>query len=104
MEQRTQTESEQPAKVYQLDAVMVKVTEVNNKLDTLLQQTSGLVTTSQLSGTEQNINEKIKEEVEKIHLEYGPLKRNMNWLFRTIAGEAIIIVGEAIIMYIALKR
>lgn len=104
MEQRSQAESEQPAKVYQLDAVMNKVLEVNGKLDMVLTQTSGLVTTSQLSASEQNINEKIKEEVEKIHLEYGPVKRNVNWMFRTIVGEATIIIGEVIVMYLALKK
>lgn len=104
MEQRSQAESEQPAKVYQLDAVMNKVLEVNGKLDMLLTQTSGLVTTSQLSASEQNTNEKIKEEVEKIHLEYGPLKRNISWLFRTIIGEAAVIIGEVIVMYLALKK
>lgn len=104
MEQRSQAESEQPAKVYQLDAVMNKVLEVNGKLDMLLTQTSGLVTTAQLSASEQTTHEKIKEEIDKIHLEYGPLKRNINWLFRTIVGEAAVIIGEVVVMYLALKK
>lgn len=104
MEQRSQEESEKTVKVYQFDAVMSKVVQLDKKIDTLLAQTSGLVTTSQLSASEQNLNEKLKEEIDKIHLEYGPLKRNINWLFRTIVGESAIIIGEVIVMYLALKK
>lgn len=86
MARRTQQESEQPAKVYQLDAVEGKVDNMNDKLDKLLQQTSGLVTTGQLSQAEKEVREKIKEEVDKINLEYGPMKRNADWLFKTVVG------------------
>jgi len=86
MTSRSQQESEQPAKVYQLDAVDKKVDSMNEKLDTLLQQTSGLVTTNQLSQTERELREKIKEEVDKVNLEYGPMKRNSDWLFKTVVG------------------
>lgn len=45
---RPQDESEQPAKVYQLDAVENKVDTAIGKLDAILKQTSGVVTRKQM--------------------------------------------------------
>jgi L-lactate utilization protein LutB len=48
MTRKSQDELEQPAKVYQLDAVETKVDQAISKLDTLLEQTSGVVTHKQM--------------------------------------------------------
>lgn len=96
---RPQDESEQPAKVYQLDAVENKVDQVNEKLDTLLKQTSGLVTVSQLAGSEKAMKEQISEEVEKIHLKYGPMKRNLSWFIKASVVQMLAIIGQAIIIF-----
>jgi hypothetical protein len=104
MAARTQDESEQPAKVYQLDAVDRKVDDINGKLDTLLQQTTGLVTTNQLSQTERELRDKIKEEVDKIHLEYGPMKKDLKWFLRAAVAEALLIAGELVSLYLISKK
>lgn len=101
---RSQTESEQPAKVYQLDAVDKKVDEALGKLDTLLTQTSGLVTPAQLTASEKKLEEKLSEEVTKIHLEYRPMKRNIQWLLRTVLGQIIVLVIGAIFAYFVVFR
>lgn len=100
MTQRSQNESEQPAKVYQLDAVEAKVNAANEKLDRLLQQTSGLVSESQLTATQKELEDRIGEEVKKIHLQYGPMKQNISWFIKALAVEGIAIVGQAIIIWV----
>ncbi len=104
MSARSQEESEQPAKVYQLDAVDFKVNQINDKLDKLLEQTSGLVTPSQLKAVEDSIKAYVDDEVEKVHLEYGPLKRNVTWLLRTMIGALVGIVLQAVAMYFLVKK
>lgn len=106
MAARSQSESEQPAKVYQLDAVDAKVDSVITKLDKVLEQTNGLVTTSQLSQSEKDMKDKINEEIDKVHLEYGPLKRNASWLFKTVVALilAALIEGGSLIYTTVLHR
>jgi len=89
---RSQQESEQPAKVYQLDAVDSKVDTINDKLDKLLEQTSGLVTTSQLSHSEKEIKEYVDDVIDKVHLEYRPFKRNASWLVKLVIGQIVTLV------------
>lgn len=86
---RSQQESEQPAKVYQLDAVDAKVDAINGKIDKLLEQTSGLVTTGQLSQAEKAVKEYVTDEIQKVHLEYRPFKRNASWLVKLVIGQII---------------
>lgn len=96
---RTQAESEQPAKVYQLDAVESKVDRALDLLDTVVRNTSGLVSETRLSQVVDKVNEetdeKIAESEKKIHLEYRPFKTAAYWL----AG---IVVAGLIGQYIAL--
>lgn len=99
MTRRPQDESEQPAKVYQLDAVESKVDEAISKLDTILNQTSGLVTVVQLSTSERQVKDQLKEEIEKVHLEYGPMKRNVSWFIKASVVEGIAIIGQAVIIF-----
>lgn len=103
MTRRSQDESEQPAKVYQLDAVEGKVDQAIVKLNTILDQTSGLVTVTQLSATEKVLKEQIEEEVEKIHLEYGPMKRNITWFIRALVLEGVAIIGQLVLLFMAFK-
>jgi hypothetical protein len=94
---KTQAESEQPAKVYQLDAVETKVDEALGKLDTLIKQTKGVVTIEQLSVQKKEIldevDEKIAGEVQLIHAEYKPTKDNLIWFVRLIVAQGVVIVG-----------
>lgn len=98
MASRSQEESEQPAKVYQLDAVEAKVNDANAKLDRLLQQTSGLVTESQLGATKRELEDFVADEINKIHLEYGPLKRNISWFIKALIVEGFAIIGQIVIL------
>ncbi len=83
-QKRSQTESEQPAKVYQLDAVESKVDRALDMLDTLIRNTSGLVSEARLDKVkeeiDESVDEKIKESEKKIHLEYRPFKIAAYWL------------------------
>ena len=110
---KTQEESEQPAKVYQLDAVDTKVTElaaemrtaflqVNQSLTTLVDKSSTQVTPQQLADNIAVVK-KAQEESDKalekrIHLEFDPLKEQNKWLIRAIAGQAVIIVFQVIVV------
>lgn len=94
-QKRTQTESEQPAKVYQLDAVESKVDRALSLLDTVVRNTSDLVSETRLTSVKKDIDdsvdEKIKESEKKIHLEYRPFKTAAYWL----AGIVVIaLVGQ----------
>lgn len=81
---RTQTESEQPAKVYQLDAVESKVDRALEMLSTVVTNTSGLVSETRLTQVKEEIekdtDEKIEESEKKIHLEYRPYKTAGIWV------------------------
>lgn len=95
---KTQQESEQPAKVYQLDALEAKVDVVIGKLDEIKNNTAGLVSQSQLESTKLSLESKIKEAEEKIHLEYRPLKKNIAWFLKAMVIEGIAILGQIVIM------
>lgn len=93
MVNKTQEELEQPAKVYQLNAVENKVDNALVKLDTLINQTSGLVTKAQMDAA-------IKEEVDKIHLEYRPLKNNLTKFVWLLVASVLGIIAQAVIIYV----
>lgn len=100
MTARTQSESEQPAKVYQLDAVESKVDVALSKLNTIITQTSGLVTESQLSAVKKEVEDHTDEEIKKVHLVYGPMKRNISWFVKAIIGQGIVITGGIVYLLI----
>jgi hypothetical protein len=110
---RSQQESEQPAKVYQLDAVESKVISVDakvndalNKLDTIISQTKGVATLEQLESTKRDIltevDVKIQNAEEAIHLRYGPMERNLTWFVRLVIGQGVTIVAGVIAAAIAI--
>lgn len=90
---RTQAESEQPAKVYQLDAVESKVDRALDMLDTVVRNTSGLVSETRLAQAlekvDEETNEKIIESEKKIHLEYRPFKTAAYWLAGIVVAALI---------------
>ena len=99
-QKRSQTESEQPAKVYQLDAVESKVDQALLLLDTVVKNTSGLVSEARLNQVkddiDKSVDEKIEESEKKIHLEYRPFKNGAYWL----AGVVVIgLVGQYIALF-----
>lgn len=116
MTKKTQEESEQPAKVYQLDAVQSKVdsidkqvTEgfkvVNESLQALILKSNSQVTPQQLAdnitAVTKTTDDKLKTLKETIDLEYSPIKENNKWLIRAIATQGVIIVGQVVfILYV----
>lgn len=99
VQKRSQSESEQPAKVYQLDALESKMDTILSTQQTILQNTANIVSEERLKTVrgeiEEETDEKIAESEKKIHLEYRPFKTAAYWL----AG---IVVAGLVGQYIAL--
>lgn len=81
---RSQSESEQPAKVYQLDAVEAKVDQALAKLDNIATSVSSVVNRGELQAaikeSEDRIMEQVADEVKQIHLKYGPTYKGIWWV------------------------
>lgn len=101
----SQSELEQPAKVYQLVSVEDKLDKALEKLDQVASQTSNNMTVAQFavekSAMEKDFDEKISNAVEAIHLEYRPVKRGAIW-FASIVVAAL--VGVAVTTFAALQK
>lgn len=96
----SQQELEQPAKVYQLNAVETKVDTALLKLDALLTQTSSLISVAQLDAAKAEIRFEIAEEIKKIHLTYGPMKKNLGWFVKLVIGAVVgIIIQGAVLIW-----
>lgn len=80
---KTQAELEQPAKVYQLEAVAKDVIDIKAILGVIKDQTSGLVSNAQLEISEKKqegyTDKAVKEAISKVHLEYRPFKNGAYW-------------------------
>ena len=102
---KSQQELEQPAKVYQLDAVDAKVNDVLTKLDTVINQTRGVVTAEQLVTTRKEILEEVSKKIEasekSINLKYGPMKSNLTWFTRLVISQGVVILGGIVVAAIA---
>lgn len=108
---KSQEESEQPAKVYQLDAIESQVKDVaeqmktgfhrvNTSIDTLLIKSESQVTPQQfaenLLAQKKILEDRLTEEIEKVHLEYRPLKKTINVLFAICVTAAVGIFGQVV--------
>lgn len=108
---KTQEESEQPAKVYQLDAIESQVkglteqvttgfNRINKSVDLLVTKSESQVTPQQMADNiaalRSTFDNQIKEEIEKLHLEYRPIKNRNNWLLGTVVASAIAIFGQVV--------
>lgn len=102
-ENLSQKELEQTVKGYQIQPLVSELKSVNKKVDTILGLTSGLVTQAQLENSEARNKAYTDDEIEKVHLEYGPMKRNIDWMTKALVVEGIAIVGQVIIGYLLLK-
>lgn len=104
---RTQQESEQPAKVYQLDAVNEKVsnlidisTKMTAQMEKILDQTNGLVTQSQLMGLEKDFEDKLQNHKKEVDLKYGPMKRNASRLLWIIISAIVAQIIAAVFVFL----
>lgn len=99
--QKSQAESEAPAKVYQLDAVDRKVDQALGMLEKITASVDGVVNNAQLEARlkeqEEEFNKKLtknKQEFEKalenevkaIHLKYDPTYTGIWWVVSTVCG------------------
>lgn len=102
---KSQSELEQPAKVYQLEALESKVSDALVKLDTIITQTKGVVTQEQLDSAKNELKkhteEKVKESEKKIHLRYSPMQDNLKWFVRAVIGQGIVIIAGLVVAAIA---
>lgn len=69
---KTQDELEQPAKVYQLNAVETKVDQLLSEVKQIAQSINGVVTNTQLEARLEKFEKDLKED---IATEYGPIKK-----------------------------
>lgn len=90
MASKSQQELEQPVKYYQLQAVETKLDHALKQLDTIVTQTSGLVTLGQLEEAKKTTKEYIDDEVIKVHLDYKPLKNKYNAIIGTAITAVIV--------------
>lgn len=96
---KSQQELEQPAKVYQLDAVEGKVDQALAKLDTITQSIQGIVTPIQMEAAiksaKSEMEEKIRNDIEAIHLKYNPTYKGIWWVVTAVSGLLITSVWAA---------
>jgi len=101
----SQSELEQPAKVYQLVSVEDKLDKALEKLDQVANQTSNNMTVAQFAvekkAMEDDFDQKLGNLAKSIHLEYRPIKRGAIW-FASIVVAAL--VGVAVTTFAALQK
>ena len=90
MANKTQTELEQPAKVYQLNAVENKLDHALKQLDTIVNQTSGLATTQQLEEVKKITKEYTDDEITKVRIEYKPIIIRVNAITGTLVTAVVL--------------
>lgn len=115
---KTQEESEQPAKVYQLDSLSDKFdnferqansefSDIKESLKVLLLKSETQVTPQQMNDNIVALDKKtqnaIEDEVKKIHLEYRPMKKNISRAIWLIVGTIAAVIGQLIILLITLQ-
>lgn len=98
MTSKSQDEQEQPAKVYQLDALSNKMDGMKEQLNTILRQTAGLATVAQLEAVKTNFKEKLDDAIKDVHAEYSPTLKRNKALWTLVGGLVFTIVAQAVIL------
>jgi hypothetical protein len=112
MARKSQEESEQPAKVYQLDALADQIETLRSSVkqgfdrldtgvNTLLAnpQVSPQTLADTITALEKRQEDRLTEEVAKLELKYGPIMKNNTWLWRTIGGAVIMFIAQAVYLF-----
>lgn len=105
---KTQAELEQPAKVYQVEAVASKVDQLidahadtDRKLTTVLEnQISAKQFEDRLLAISTAFDEKLKDEIYKVHVAYGPFKKYVSRMAWIIFSQLVVIVGGIILLIV----
>lgn len=102
----SQEEMEQPAKVYQVIAVADKVDEALEKLKTIVDQTTGVVTQAQLTETKLELKKYIDDEVadaeKRVIDKFSPMQKALNkgvWVIIGIVASVITQVTMMVILF-----
>ena len=95
---KSHAELEQPAKVYQLDALDAKLSTIGKQLETVVTQTAGLATQVQLEAVKQDYKDRIAEAVKDINAEYRPTLKRNKALWGLVGALILAIVAQAIII------
>ncbi len=95
---KSHAELEQPAKVYQLDALDAKLETIGGQLKTIVNQTAGLATITQLEAVKADYKEKLAEAVKDIHAEYRPTLKRNKALWGLVGVLVVSIVIQAIVI------
>jgi hypothetical protein len=118
MSKKTQEEYEQPAKVYQLEALSDKVenftmqanlefSDIKESLKALLLKSETQVTPQQMNDNifalDKKFHSSLDEEIKKVHLEYRPVKKNISKAIWLISGTILAVIGQLIILVITLQ-
>lgn len=104
---KSQTELERPAKVYevmalesQIKSLNEQLQRMNNNMETLLLKSETQITPQQLAenlaAVRISFDKEIKDTEERIHLEYGPIKKANSRLLWLVAAAAVSLVGQFI--------
>lgn len=104
-------EKEQPAKVYQIEAIQFQLDnqkemsahlnsmleKINEKQDKILEkQITAQYLDERLKSTEDAFDAKIRE----VHLEYKPYIRNMQWVMKAVVGALLAVAGQIVVVII----
>lgn len=104
---KSQKESEQPAKVYQLDAVEAKVDDALKKLDIIVTQTSGVVSQTQLHDAIKEVKEYTDNEIadakQSVLDKFTPMQKAINKFVWLIVGGVVAVITQAVIIYVIAK-
>lgn len=95
---KSQLELEQPAKVYQLQALDAKLDTMGIQLKTIINQTGGLATIAQLEAVKNDSKEKLAEAVKDLQAEYQPTLKRNKALWGLVGALTLMIVGQAILI------
>lgn len=96
--EKSHAELEQPAKVYQLQALDAKLEVIGSQVKIIVNQTAGLATVAQLGAVKLDYKEKIAEAVKDINTEYEPSLRRNKALWGLVGVLTVAIVGQAILI------
>lgn len=108
---KSQEESEKPAKVYQLDAVIKEIadlrTDMNAQLTTILSEVKGVVTQNQLDAAMSNVKKYVDDKavslMKDVKLRFDPTKNTVDKWSKfgwSIAGTLVGILGTQIFIII----
>lgn len=111
MASKSQQELEQPAKVYQLEAVISSIEDMrrdfNGQLRTIINQTAGIVSQIQLKDSEKKVNSRIDNEVKDINIridnEIVCVKKETRKVFWVVFACVITLFGNLVMGVLNIK-